>query len=132
MPNLNIYLPEGHSEAQRRSFLKRVTTEVAQALAAPVASIRLFLFELPRINICVGGEVLDTASPEAEKLSGPTIQAFLIAGRGDEKKAALIRGLSDACQQELGCALDPVRVMVLDVANTDFGIAGQTAKSLGR
>lgn len=132
MPNLNIYLPEGYSEIQRRAFLKRVTGEVSQALEAPAASIRLFLFELPRMNICVAGEVLDVATTEAAKLSGPTIQAFLVAGRSTDKKKALIRGLSDACQEMLGCALDPVRVMVLDVPNTDFGIAGQTAQSLGR
>lgn len=132
MPNLNIYLPEGYSDMQRRSFLQRVTAVVAQSLEAPLSSIRLFLFELPKMNICVAGEILDAASGDAEKLSGPTIQAFLVAGRSEGKKQALIQGLAEACREVLGCALDPVRVMVVDIPNTDFGMGGKTAKSLGR
>jgi 4-oxalocrotonate tautomerase len=60
------------------------------------------------------------------------IQVFLIAGRTDEQKSALIAALTDAAVATLGLERSDVRVIIKDVPNTDFGIAGNTAKSLGR
>lgn len=60
------------------------------------------------------------------------IQVLLIAGRTDEQKSRLIAALTDAVVTVLGVAGGEVRVIVRDVPNTDYGIAGKTAKSLGR
>jgi 4-oxalocrotonate tautomerase len=60
------------------------------------------------------------------------IQAFLIAGRTDEQKIRLIGALTDVAVSVLDIKKDSVRVIIKDVPNTDFGIGGKTAKSLGR
>jgi len=40
--------------------------------------------------------------------------------------------LSETSAAVLDSPLDATRVMIKDIPNTDFGIGGQTAKSLGR
>ena len=60
------------------------------------------------------------------------IQVFFIAGRTDEQKERLIRALTDAAVDSVGIARADVRVILKDIPNTEYGIAGETAKSLGR
>ncbi|MDR3379561.1 MULTISPECIES: 2-hydroxymuconate tautomerase [Cupriavidus] len=62
----------------------------------------------------------------------PIMQVFLIEGRTDEQKARLIRALTDAAVESIGAPVESVRVMITEVPNTQFGIAGKTAKALGR
>ena len=132
MPNLNIYLLEGFSALTRRRLLTRMTDAVVETLGVPEVNIRLFLFELPRAQVCVGGVTLDEMGEEAVQLAGPTVHAFLVAGRSDAQKQALIVGLSEVCQEVLEIPATPVRIMIVDVPNTSFGMQGRTAKSLGR
>lgn len=132
MPNLNIYLPAGIDEARRHVLLRRVTDVVAETLAAPVASIRLFLFEVPASHICVAGIPLDAAGADADGLAGPTVHAHLVAGRSEASKAAFIEGVSRVLAEVLDIAVTPVRIMIVDIPNTDFGLGGRTAKALGR
>jgi 4-oxalocrotonate tautomerase len=60
------------------------------------------------------------------------IQVFFIAGRTDAQKERLISALTDAAVAHGGIARDDVRVILNDIPNTEYGIAGKTAKSLGR
>jgi 4-oxalocrotonate tautomerase len=60
------------------------------------------------------------------------MQIFLIAGRSDAQKVRLIAALTEAAVTSLGVEPDAVRVIIKDVPNTDFGLAGKTAESLGR
>lgn len=62
----------------------------------------------------------------------PVIQAFLIAGRTDPQKARLIAALTQAAVSTLAVEPDAVRVIIKDIPNTEFGIGGTTAASLGR
>lgn len=62
----------------------------------------------------------------------PIMQVFLIEGRTEEQKARLIRALTDAAVASIGAPVESVRVMITEVPNTQFGIAGKTAKALGR
>jgi len=55
-----------------------------------------------------------------------------VAGRSEAQKEALIGGLTRAIEETLDVPADPVRIMILDIANTDFGMKGVTARSLGR
>lgn len=134
MPNLNVYLVEGYSETQKETLLLRMTDAVVDSIAAPKASVRIFLIELPRAHICAGGVVLAAEARAGRPLSpgGPTIHAFLIRGRTDAQKEALIGALTGVVEEVLAIPPAPVRVMIFDVANTDFGMQGVTAKSLGR
>ena len=45
---------------------------------------------------------------------------------------AVIEKVTDALVEAVGAPRDAVRVMVLDVPKTQWGIAGKTAKELGR
>jgi 4-oxalocrotonate tautomerase len=60
------------------------------------------------------------------------IQVFFIAGRTDEQKERLIAALTKAASDTIGIDPKEVRVILKDVPNTEYGIAGKTAKSLGR
>ncbi|MCA1327017.1 tautomerase family protein [Herbaspirillum sp. alder98] len=60
------------------------------------------------------------------------IQVTFIAGRTDVQKERLIAALTDAAVNTVGIDRAEVRVILKDVPNTDYGIAGETAKSLGR
>lgn len=62
----------------------------------------------------------------------PVIQAFLIAGRTPPQKARLIAALTQAAVATLAVEPDAVRVIIKDIPNTEFGIGGATAASLGR
>lgn len=131
MPNLNVYLVEGHPVDRKRLFLRRMTDAVASSLGAPRSAIRIFLIEVPKAHVCVDGVTLDDEGADVS-VGGPTIQAFLIAGRTEEQKEQLIQELSSVVEETLAIPADPVRIMILDIANTDFGLQGVTAKSLGR
>lgn len=130
MPNLNIYLVEGFRDEQKARLMRRVSEVVETTLAAPMASIRIFLIELPKAHISVGGEILATI-PDGGP-GGPTVHAFLIAGRSPAQKEAMIAGVTEVIEETLGIPADPVRIMFFDIANTDFGMKGVTARSLGR
>jgi 4-oxalocrotonate tautomerase len=62
----------------------------------------------------------------------PFIQIYMLEGRSDEVKKTLIEKVTDACV-DAGCGpADHVRIMIQDVPKSQWGIAGKTAKELGR
>lgn len=62
----------------------------------------------------------------------PIMHVHLIQGRTEEQKARLIEALTRAAVEALDAPIESVRVLLHEVPNTDFGIAGQTAKQRGR
>lgn len=134
MPNLNLYLPEGRTVGEKAELMRRMTEAVVASIGAPRQSVRLFLIELPKAHICVGGRTLleEEAAGMPAQPGGPTVHVFLIAGRSEAQKEALITALSRAIVESLGIPVAPVRIMIFDVANTDFGMNGRTAKAEGR
>ena len=128
MPNLNVYLVEGFAPERKTALLKRMTDAIVTTIGAPREAVRIFLIELARAHVCVGGVTL----LEADLPGGPTVHALLVAGRSEAQKEALIGGLTRAIEETLDVPADPVRIMILDIANTDFGMQGVTARSLGR
>jgi 4-oxalocrotonate tautomerase len=56
----------------------------------------------------------------------PIIDITLIEGRPAEKKAELIKEVTDATERALGCKRETVRVMIRDIAPENFGVAGVT------
>ena len=135
MPNLNLYLVEGYSDEQKSHLLARLTDAVVDSLGAPRSAVRIFLIELEEKHISVGGITLSLLrEQQATQVvhGGPTIQAMLIAGRSEQQKSALIASLSAAVGEILDIPPDTIRIIVVDIPNTDFGMNGVTAKSLGR
>lgn len=62
----------------------------------------------------------------------PIIHVSLVQGRTEEQKEALIHALTEAAHESIGAPRASVRVILVEIPNTDFGIGGKTAKSLGR
>lgn len=62
----------------------------------------------------------------------PIMQVFLVEGRTEEQKARLIASLTEAAVNSLNAPVESVRVIITEMPRTDFGIAGKTAKALGR
>ena len=128
MPTLEVFLPAGHNEARKASLLAKLTHATVESIGAPIDSVRVMLNELPQGHFAVAGQVVVPGSSEA----APVILAILIAGRTEAQKVALIAALSRASVTALESSLAATRVMINDIPNTDFGLAGKTAKSLGR
>lgn len=62
----------------------------------------------------------------------PIIQANIVEGRTDEQKEKLIVEITRATVTALGVPQESVRVMIVEMPKTQFGIGGKTAKQLGR
>lgn len=62
----------------------------------------------------------------------PFAQIFLLEGRTEEQKRAVIEKVTQALQEAVGAPKENVRVWIHEVPKTNWGIAGQTAKDLGR
>jgi 4-oxalocrotonate tautomerase family enzyme len=127
MPTLEVFLPEGHEVARKAQLIAGLTQATVTAIGAPAESVRILLSELPPHDFGLGGA--SNANTRGPLL---TIVAILIAGRTPAQKEALIAALSKTGADVLDTPLAAARVMIKDIPNTDFGIGGQTAKSLGR
>ena len=62
----------------------------------------------------------------------PIAQVFMIEGRSDDQKRAVIEKVSAALVEATGAPKEAIRVWIQEVPKTNWGIAGQTAKDLGR
>jgi 4-oxalocrotonate tautomerase len=62
----------------------------------------------------------------------PFAQIFMIEGRTEEQKRAVIEKVSTALVEATGTPIANVRVWIQDVPKENWGIAGVSAKDLGR
>lgn len=62
----------------------------------------------------------------------PIAQINILEGRTDEQKEALIHEVTDAIVRSLDAPVESVRVIINEMPNQHFGIAGQSAKQRGR
>jgi 4-oxalocrotonate tautomerase len=62
----------------------------------------------------------------------PFAQIYLMEGRTEEQKRAVIEKVTQALVDAVGSPKENVRVWIHDMPKTNWGIAGQTAKDLGR
>lgn len=62
----------------------------------------------------------------------PFAQIYMIEGRTEEQKRAVIEKVSAALVEATGTPLANVRVWIQDVPKENWGIAGVSAKDLGR
>jgi 4-oxalocrotonate tautomerase len=64
--------------------------------------------------------------------SMPFAQIYLMEGRSEEQKRAVIEKVTMALVEAVGAPKETVRVLVHDVSKEGWGIGGQSAKDLGR
>ena len=62
----------------------------------------------------------------------PFAQIFMIEGRTEEQKRAVIEKVSAALVEATGTPIANARVWIQDVPKENWGIAGVSAKDLGR
>ena len=124
MPITNVQISQGLSALQKTALLQKMTQAIVDSVAAPLASIRIVLQEIPPEHVIVAGEL-------GKEMALVTVN--LIQGRSDELKAALIAGVADAVEQATGISTQNVRVVLYDIPKTDLGVAGgKTALAAGR
>ncbi len=128
MPFAQVHLVEGHSAEQKRAVIAKVTQSLQDAVGAPRPNIRVWIQELPKCDFGIGGETVDVL----EDTALPFAQLFLIEGRTEEQKRAVIENVTQALEEAVGAARQVIRVWIQEVPKTNWGIAGKTAKDLGR
>jgi 4-oxalocrotonate tautomerase len=62
----------------------------------------------------------------------PFAQIYMIEGRTEEQKRAVIEKVSAALVEATGTPIANVRVWIQDIPKENWGIAGVSAKDLGR
>ena len=62
----------------------------------------------------------------------PFAQIYMIEGRTEGQKRAVIEKVTAALQEAVDAPKETIRVWIQEVPKTNWGIAGQTAKDLGR
>jgi len=62
----------------------------------------------------------------------PFAQIYLMEGRTEEQKRAVIEKVTQALQDAVGAPRENVRVWIQDVPKENWGIGGVSAKDLGR
>lgn len=62
----------------------------------------------------------------------PFAQIYMVEGRTEEQKRAVIEKVSAALVEATGAPIANVRVWIQDVPKENWGISGVSAKDLGR
>lgn len=62
----------------------------------------------------------------------PFAQIYMLEGRTEEQKKAVIEKVTLALHEAVGAPKETIRVWIHEMPKTNWGIAGVTAKDLGR
>ena len=62
----------------------------------------------------------------------PFAQIYMIEGRTEEQKRAVIKEVTEALERAVGAPKHNIRVWIHDVPKENWGIAGESALDLGR
>lgn len=62
----------------------------------------------------------------------PFAQIYMIEGRTEEQKRAVIKEVTEALERAVGAPRQNIRVWIHDVPKENWGIAGESALDLGR
>ena len=62
----------------------------------------------------------------------PFAQIYMLEGRSEAQKKAVIEKVTQALVEAVGAPVNTVRVMIQEVPKENWGIAGVSAKDLGR
>jgi 4-oxalocrotonate tautomerase len=62
----------------------------------------------------------------------PFAQIYMIEGRTPEQKKAVIEKVTQALVEAVGAPIESVRVWIHEMPKENWGIAGKSAKELGR
>ncbi|WP_374259906.1 2-hydroxymuconate tautomerase family protein [Zoogloea sp.] len=128
MPFAQVYLVEGQTAQEKRAVIANITQALQDAVGAPRPNVRVWIHDVPKSNFGVGGECIE----DLEDSNFPFVQLFLIEGRTEEQKRAVIENVTHALEVSVGAQKGRIRAWIQEVPKANWGIAGQTAKDLGR
>lgn len=124
MPILNILLNQNPAPAQKKELLEAASQAVVDSISAPLANVRAAVQAVAPEDTIVAGQI---GTPMAQ------IDVYLLPGRTEDQKAALIAALSKAVAQTVQISDQDSRVIIHDMPVTDMGVAGGvSAKAAGR
>lgn len=126
MPIIRVIVPVKRTEASSKALIEKITEAVELAGCGPIEKVRIVVQESEEV----------AADALVGPLNGlahlPIIEMFLIEGRSLESKQMLMEKVSAAVLNSgLGSNGDPV-VFMREIPSTAWGIAGKTARDLGR
>ena len=123
MPILSVLVNQNPGPEQRTRLFESATQAVVDSLGSPVANVRVSL---------------ETIAPEDGMIAGvqgepmALVKAYLLPGRTEEQREALIGALSAAVESSLGVTGNGTRIIIHDIPLTDLGMGGISAKKAGR
>jgi 4-oxalocrotonate tautomerase len=62
----------------------------------------------------------------------PFAQIYMLQGRTEDQKRAVIEKVTQALQEAVGAPKETIRVWIHEMPKENWGIAGVSAKDLGR
>lgn len=62
----------------------------------------------------------------------PLAQIYILEGRTEAQKKAVIEKVTKALQEAVDAPVQSVRVCIIEMPSTNWGIGGVSAKDLGR
>lgn len=62
----------------------------------------------------------------------PLAQIYMIEGRTEEQKRAVIEKVTQALHDAVGAPIPTIRVCIIEMPSAHWGIGGVSAKELGR
>jgi|JI6StandDraft_1071083.scaffolds.fasta_scaffold2840664_1 4-oxalocrotonate tautomerase len=62
----------------------------------------------------------------------PFAQIQIMEGRSEDQKRAIIEKVTAALVEAVGAPIETVRVIITEIPKAHWGIAGKSAKDLGR
>lgn len=62
----------------------------------------------------------------------PLAQIYMMEGRTEEQKRAVIAKVTQALMEAVGAPKETVRVLIHDMPKENWGIGGESAKARGR
>lgn len=62
----------------------------------------------------------------------PIAQIYLLEGRTEEQKAAVIEKVTHALSEAAGAPSETVRVLIVEMPKSNWGIGGKSVKDRGR
>jgi 4-oxalocrotonate tautomerase len=70
--------------------------------------------------------------PDEKGAAMPFAQIYMLEGRTADQKKAVIEKVTQALQEATGAKVETIRVWIHEMPKENWGIAGVSAKDLGR
>lgn len=123
MPILNIFVNHNVTPAQKQQLLELSSQAVVDSIGAPLANVRGIVQTVDANSTIVAGEI------GKEQVQ---VTVYLLPGRTDEQKEALIAALSRAVTDSVGVSDQDSRVIIHDIPLSDMGVAGGISAQAAR